>query len=91
MQTQTVTVDALVFWADEIANPLFVHHDIATQANMLARACGHIGSGASYLHNTVKKLEELGIYDGYLWNLQDLVAKEISSAAMSVENMSHTS
>ena len=43
----------------------------------LARACGHWGSGAEYLHNTVAHLEELGIHDEKLWQLQDLVAQEI--------------
>jgi glutathione-specific gamma-glutamylcyclotransferase len=43
----------------------------------LARACGHWGSGADYLYNTVKHLEALGIHDAGLWNLQALVAQEI--------------
>ena len=50
---------------------------IHTQAHMLARAAGHGGSGAAYLHQTVTKLEELGIHDRYLWELQHLVAAEI--------------
>jgi cation transport protein ChaC len=45
----------------------------------LARACGHWGSGADYLHNTVLHLEQLGIHDENLWQLQDLVAQEIES------------
>ena len=81
VQTETGHVNALVFWAGDIDNPIFVNHDIATQAKMLARACGHIGSGAAYLHNTVKKLEELGMADDYLWELQELVADEIGFAA----------
>ena len=44
---------------------------------MLARAAGWGGSGAAYLHSTVMKLEELGIHDTYLWELQHLVAAEI--------------
>ncbi len=46
-------------------------------AYALARACGHWGSGAEYLHNTVSHLAELGIFDEDLWELQDLVAQEI--------------
>jgi cation transport protein ChaC len=46
-------------------------------AHALARACGHWGSGAEYLYNTVSHLEEQGIHDAHLWDLQDLVAKEI--------------
>jgi cation transport protein ChaC len=48
---------------------------------MLARAAGHGGSGAAYLHQTVTKLEELGIHDSYLWELQHLVAAEIRAMA----------
>ena len=43
----------------------------------LARACGHWGSGAAYLHNTVSHLEALGIHDEALWTLQEMVAAEI--------------
>ena len=46
-------------------------------ANSLARACGHWGSGAEYLYNTVSHLEERGIHDEGLWQLQELVAREI--------------
>lgn len=45
----------------------------------LARACGHWGSGADYLYNTVTHLEELGIHDEGLWALQELVAAEIEN------------
>ena len=46
-------------------------------AHGLARACGHWGSGAEYLFNTVSHLENLGIHDEGLWQLQELVAAEI--------------
>lgn len=48
-------------------------------AHGLARACGHWGSGADYLHNTVSHLEQLGIHDEGLWQLQELVAQEIEA------------
>ena len=32
-------------------------------ADMLAKACGHWGSCAEYLYNTVSHLEERGIHD----------------------------
>jgi cation transport protein ChaC len=50
-------------------------------ASVLARACGHWGSGAEYLMNTVQKLESLGIHDRNLWRLQRLVAAQIAAAA----------
>jgi cation transport protein ChaC len=48
-------------------------------AHGLARACGHWGSGAEYLYNTVSHLEQLGIHDANLWQLQELVAAEIET------------
>ncbi len=46
-------------------------------ARILAHAAGHVGSGAEYLYNTVHHLEQLGISDRNLWELQKLVAEEI--------------
>jgi cation transport protein ChaC len=48
-------------------------------AVILARAAGHWGSGAEYLFNTVSHLEQLGIQDRNLWELQKLVAAEIEA------------
>lgn len=47
----------------------------------LATSCGHWGSGADYLYNTVKNLEERGIHDRHLWRLQRLVAERIAASA----------
>lgn len=48
-------------------------------ADTLAKACGHIGSGAEYLFNTVSHLEAKGIHDSRLWHLQKLVAQRIDA------------
>ncbi|MGH6927002.1 MAG: gamma-glutamylcyclotransferase, partial [Dongiaceae bacterium] len=50
-------------------------------AAVLSRACGHWGSGAEYLMNTVQQLESLCIHDRNLWRLQRLVAAQIAAAA----------
>lgn len=50
-------------------------------ARTLARACGHWGTGAEYLLNTVTQLEARGIRDAGLWRLQALVAEEIERIA----------
>jgi cation transport protein ChaC len=68
---------ALTFYAGMRRDLFYARLPIHTQAHMLARAAGHGGSGAAYLHQTVMKLEELGIHDSYLWELQHLVAAEI--------------
>jgi cation transport protein ChaC len=51
-------------------------------ADILSRACGHWGSGAEYLHNTVHHLEAKGIHDRHLWHLQQLVAARIKERQM---------
>ena len=48
-------------------------------ADVIAHACGHWGSCAEYLMNTVRHLEALGIHDRYLWRLQELVAARIKA------------
>jgi cation transport protein ChaC len=53
--------------------------DEAKVVDRLATSCGHWGSGADYLYNTVKNLEERGIHDRHLWRLQRLVAERISA------------
>ncbi|WP_161957230.1 gamma-glutamylcyclotransferase [Aestuariivirga litoralis] len=68
---------ALTFYAGMRRDRFYVDLPIHAQAHMLARAAGFGGSGAAYLHYTVMKLEELGIHDSYLWELQHLVAAEI--------------
>jgi cation transport regulator ChaC len=69
-----------------MAVPIAVREDFDGPAlRMLAKvtkyaaACGHAGSCAEYLYQTVKKLEEHGFRDRNLWRLQELVAAEIQS------------
>jgi cation transport protein ChaC len=69
---------ALAFYVQN-GDDMFVHLPIEEQARRLARAAGQWGSGATYLHNTIVQLEELGIHDSYLWRLQRLVAAEIAA------------
>jgi cation transport protein ChaC len=68
---------ALTFYAGMRRDMFYVKLPLHAQAHMLARAAGHGGSGAAYLQQTVMKLDELGIHDKYLWELQTLVAAEI--------------
>src|SRR5262245_26589494 len=50
-------------------------------AEMIATGCGHRGSCAEYLLNSVLKLAEYGIYDRNLWRLQALVADRLTAMA----------
>lgn len=52
-------------------------------ARTLAAACGHWGTGAEYLMNTVTHLQARGIHDSNLWRLQRLVAACIYPAPAS--------
>src|SRR5215468_2904359 len=70
---------AIVF-AVERASPYYSGNFSPEEtAAILARAVGHWGSGAEYLMNTVRQLENLGIRDRNLWRLQELVAARISA------------
>jgi cation transport protein ChaC len=77
-------VRALTFWvggdSPRILRPVLPLEEVAP---VLARACGHRGSGAEYLYNTVVHLAEFGIYDRNLWRLQHLVAQEIRALQQS--------
>ena len=79
VRTDGGPVRALVFWAGPKGDGIFLRLPLERVARVLARACGHVGSCASYLYNTVVKLEECSIHDRNLWRLQELVAQEIHS------------
>ncbi len=77
VETDQGKVRALAFWAEPVGLDDWVDLPLAEVAHILARACGHVGSGAAYLFHTVSKLDELGIRDRNLWRLQHMVAEEI--------------
>ncbi|AJD44224.1 cation transporter ChaC-like protein (plasmid) [Rhizobium gallicum bv. gallicum R602sp] len=79
VETDQGYVRALVFWAGPKGEHVSLKLPLATVARVLARACGHIGSCAEYLYLTVLHLEQYGIRDRNLWQLQELVACEIRS------------
>jgi cation transport protein ChaC len=73
-------VPALTFVMNR-ASPLYVGKlPLDEVADILAQACGHWGTGAEYLLNTVSHLEAKGIRDRNLWKLQRLVAERIDRA-----------
>lgn len=69
----------LVFWAGPRGPRILSRLPLDQVAQVLARACGPIGSCAEYLFNTVSHLEDFGIRDRNLWHLQALVATEIEA------------
>ena len=70
---------ALVFYAAPLDPAIHICLPVEEQARRIARAAGHMGSCAAYLHHTVRHLEELGIRDRSLWDLQRRVAEEIAA------------
>ena len=72
-------VPVLASYAAPRGEGSYVRLSEAGQADRLARAAGHMGSCAAYLHQTVRHLEELGIRDRYLWRLQNMVAERIAA------------
>ncbi|MER8826421.1 gamma-glutamylcyclotransferase [Mesorhizobium sp. M0938] len=52
-------------------------------ASVLSQAAGHWGSAAQYAFNTISKLEEHGIRDRNLWQIQKLMAAEIQACQRS--------
>jgi glutathione-specific gamma-glutamylcyclotransferase len=87
VHTASGPVSALVFWAGPKGKGITLKLPLERVAWVLARACGHGGSCASYLYNTVLHLEELGIHDRNLWKLQELVADEILTSLSPTQRM----
>lgn len=77
VQTETGPIRALTFWAAPKGRHIVQDMPLEHMARRIARACGHFGSNAAYLYQTVAKLDAFGIRDRNLWRLQELVAAEI--------------
>jgi glutathione-specific gamma-glutamylcyclotransferase len=73
------TIRTLTFIANQAGPSYRGVLPLSEVAYLLARAAGHWGTGAEYLYNTVSHLNQLGIHDENLWQLQKLVAAEIKS------------
>jgi cation transport protein ChaC len=74
------TVRAITFCIDRNSGRYVSGLTIEAIADVLATAVGARGSMAEYLFATVRHLEEVGIHDPHLWQLQSLVADRIETA-----------
>jgi glutathione-specific gamma-glutamylcyclotransferase len=81
VRTDAGAIRALVFYAAPRDSAYRGRKPPEEVAQVLARAAGHVGSCAMYLYQTVTKLEEHGIHDRRLWQLQELVALNIAAMA----------
>ncbi|RJF96736.1 gamma-glutamylcyclotransferase [Noviherbaspirillum cavernae] len=74
------TLPAIAFVMNRQSPAYVGRMTLEAKVDILAQACGHWGSCAEYLYNTVSHLEERGIHDRYLWRLQQLVAERLAGA-----------
>ncbi|MBL8790016.1 MAG: gamma-glutamylcyclotransferase [Rhizobiales bacterium] len=80
VETEEGPLQALAFYAaPALLDYYSPGRSLDEVARGLARACGHWGSGAEYVFNTVVHLEQLGIHDEGLWALQEKLAREIET------------
>jgi cation transport protein ChaC len=73
------TIRALTFCIDRQSGHYVSGLSVERIADVLATATGTRGSMAEYLFATVRHLEDLGIHDPHLWQLQALVAERIEA------------
>jgi cation transport protein ChaC len=79
VRTDSGTVRAIAFTINRMHERYTGRLGDEAVADALAAACGHVGSCAEYLLETVMHLEELGIRDRRLWRLQEMVAARLSA------------
>ncbi|WP_240230951.1 gamma-glutamylcyclotransferase [Devosia lacusdianchii] len=73
-------IRAITFCIDRHSGRYVSGLSIDRIADVLATAVGTRGSMAEYLFATVRHLEDMGIHDPHLWQLQSLVADRIEAA-----------
>ena len=79
-RTADRTIRALTFCIDRNSGRYVSGLSVDRIAEVLATAVGSRGSMAEYLFATVQHLENMGIHDPHLWQLQSLVADRIEAA-----------
>jgi glutathione-specific gamma-glutamylcyclotransferase len=83
VESEGKALKAIAFTANH-ASPFYAGHlPVESVAETLATACGHWGSCAEYLLQTVTALEAAGIHDAYLWDMQERVAAIIEASIAS--------
>lgn len=80
VMTDTGPLRAITFVIDRRSGRYVTGLSNRQIAQVLAAAVGHRGSMAEYLFATVSHLEQLGIHDRHLWDLQEMVAEQIEAA-----------
>ncbi len=81
VQTADGPVRALTFAMDRSSGAYVSGLTPHQVADVLASASGQGGSMADYLYRTVSHLDQMGLSDRYLWQLQELVAARIEAGS----------
>ncbi|WP_428641690.1 gamma-glutamylcyclotransferase [Roseibium sp.] len=76
-ETEQGAITALAFVCDPVGFGYVGGLAPEETARRIAPAVGMLGSMADYLFNTASHLEEMGIHDPHVWQMQDLVAAEL--------------
>ena len=79
VKTADRTIRAITFCIDRKSGRYVSGLTDQQVADVLATAVGSRGSMAEYLFATVRHLEQIGIHDPHLWELQSLVADRIEA------------
>lgn len=79
VQSGDRAIRAITFCIDRHSGRYVSGLSIDEIAHVLATAVGSRGSMAEYLYATVRHLEDMGIHDPHLWQLQSLVAAQIEA------------
>lgn len=77
VDTEQGRVKALAFVASRQGPAYAGRRPLPEVASVLSRAAGHWGTAAQYAFRTIAKLEEHGIRDRNLWQIQKLMAADI--------------
>ena len=85
VDVEGVRTKAIAFCADRHGPAYAGRQPLAAVADVLATAAGHAGSCAEYLLRTVDGLEQRGIRDRGLWQLQAMVAERIRTSIDSAD------
>jgi cation transport protein ChaC len=85
VNVEGVRTRAIAFCADRNGPAYAGRQPIEAVADVLATAVGHLGSCAEYLQRTVDGLEQHGIRDRRLWQLQAMVAERIQALVAGVD------
>lgn len=76
-ETENGTISTLAFVSIPEFRRYVADKSVEDIARQIAPAVGIYGSMADYVRNTASHLEEMGIHDPLVWQMQELIAREL--------------